>query len=133
MGVRSRSQTFLKNIMLSISNTQVRNISLQQMAEFKKRLRTHIESHFAPLVEKLNEEECQEFLEEGLRRTTNYRLQTENEVMQYFNIMLTLGVDFEFNEEYPWAKKILNDKSTSSKKRIQDLNQLVEAELKNQY
>lgn len=116
--------------MLSISNGQVRNISLQQIAEFKKRLRTHIEAYFAPLVGKLNEEEWQEFLEVGLQRTTNYKLQTENEVMQYFNIMLTLGVDFEFNDEYPLAKKILNDTAASSKKRIQDINQLVQAALK---
>lgn len=100
------------------------------MTEFKKRLRTHIESHFASIVDKLNEKEWQEFLEEGLQRTTTYRLRTENEVMQYFNIMLTLGADFEFNDEYPWAKKILNDTATPSKKRMQDLNQLVRAELK---
>lgn len=100
------------------------------MAEFKKRLRTHIENHFWPLVNKLNEEEWQEFLEEGFQRTANYRLKTENEVMQYFNIMLTIGVDFEFNDEYPWANKILNDTGTPSKKRMQDLNQLVQAELK---
>lgn len=116
--------------MFSINNGQVRNLSLQQIEMFKKRLRLHIENCFPSIVANLNEEEWKEFLAEGLRRTTNYRFQIENDVMQYFNIMLTLGGDFEFNKDYPWAEKILNDVNTPSKKRIEELNRLTELELK---
>ena len=82
-----------------IKQNQIEALTKIRLDAFKKRLEEHLQKHFGHLINKLNKEQIDYFIDEGVKRAENYGLHTEYQIMVYFNIMLTLGLDFEKNEE----------------------------------
>ncbi len=116
--------------MLLIKHKQLKAITNSRRELFIQRLREHLEKFFPDIIKLLTAEEYNSFMDIGTKRATAYGLETEYQIMVYFNIMLTLGVNFEKNKKHKWADKILHDKS-DAKMRVETLLRRVESELKN--
>ena len=69
-------------------------------------------------------------MNEGINRAEKYKLETEYQITVYFNIMMVLGIDFEKNEKYSWAQKILNNNKMQPDIRIEQLIEHTENILK---
>jgi hypothetical protein len=96
---------------------------------FKKRLEEHLVKHFEQIINKLTKEQLEYFIDEGIKRAEEYGLKTEYQIMVYFNVMLTLGVDFEKDENYEWAADILEDDELTAEKKVEKIIEFTETEL----
>lgn len=105
--------------MFVIKQKQIEALTKIRIDAFKKRLESHLKEHFNQLINKLNKEQFEYFIDEGIKRAEKYCLQTEYHIMVYFNIMLTLGLDFEKNEDYGWVAIVLNNKALNPEEKIE--------------
>ena len=58
---------------------------------------------------KLEKNNLEEFVRYGIKRAKNYNLNTEQEVKQYLECMITIDAEFDKNKETLWASEVLND------------------------
>lgn len=117
--------------MLRIMNKQFEEIIDIQFSSFVVRLKQHLNDFFHETIALLTPKELDYFIKEGIKKATDYKLETEFQISVYFNIMLTFGIDFEKDEQYKWASNILYDSRTSAEIRVDELIKQLEIEIIN--
>lgn len=84
-------------------------------------LTNHIERNFPSIRLAIKDDHFILFLNEGITKAIQYNLETNYQIAAYFDIMLTIGLDFEETKQYEWTKKILTDHALSADMKIEEL------------
>ena len=103
-----------------IRQSQILFLEQQRMEAFKKRLETHLTEHFPENIPE-NREQWNLLFDKGLEEAKLYDLKTEYSITVYFNIMLSLGMQFNKMPEYHWAQTILKATPMREQEKIRRL------------
>jgi hypothetical protein len=116
--------------MLTITNEQMVALREPGIETFVKKMIVHLNKYFPHETKKMDEVKIREFVNYGIQRAGSYKISIERDVAGYLDLMIVLGRDFDTDQEYSWAGKVL----TSTKlpdRRVSVLRKMASTDLKN--
>jgi hypothetical protein len=108
-------------IVLRIRPEQDKALSDYMLRSFKKRVLAHLRKCFPKKCEAMDTEKLMELIREGIKRSRSYGIETERNVMEFIDLMVVFGRNFDTDKTYPQAAKILADKDADGPKKIDRL------------
>ena len=119
--------------MLVIRSEQIKVFSNTMLRSFEERMLTHILKCFPKKYNALGQEAVVKLIHQGIKRAETYNIHTERNVAEFIDLMIVFGSDFDTDDAYPAAKKILKNADFSGQEKIDALyamfNDIPESEL----
>ena len=100
--------------------------------DFKRRLAAHLVEHWPERCSQLGRDGVGASIDTALERGAHHGIEHEYDILRYLNLMYALGFDLDSGTRYPWAQRILADRSLDPTSRIDLLSETAEAELRRQ-
>ena len=91
--------------MLKIRPVQFQAFQVYLRQTFPERMIRHLRDRFPQ--ETAKEPDLRLLVNDGIERASLYALEQEAEVRRYLECMMVLGREFDRDEKYPWAGRIL--------------------------
>jgi len=117
--------------MLTITKEQMAVLREPGVEVFVKKMIVHLNKYFADKCKEMGEPKLRDFVKYGIQRAASHKISAERDVAGYIDIMTVLGRDFDADQQYPWAAKILED-TKSPDTRVSVLRRMASTELRNQ-
>ncbi|MCD6303567.1 MAG: hypothetical protein J7M21_01225 [Planctomycetes bacterium] len=115
---------------MKIRKEQMDAFSEPLMRSFECRLVRHVEKVFPDECGQLGDEAVRQRVRKGIRDARKYGVVIEYDVARYVDLMFILSEDFDDNDEFPWARRILNHPDLDGRAKMDRLYKRTEAELK---
>ncbi len=93
--------------MLIVRNDQMDVFGDYMRKQFEDLMVGHLNAHYPKECETLGEKDLRETIRYGIERAKAYHVDIERDVSRYINLMFAFGRDFDKDENFPWASKIL--------------------------
>jgi hypothetical protein len=100
--------------MLIISNKQMRVFEEASERRYMQKMILHVRQYFPERCKNKADNDLLGILNKGSSRAKSYGITEQRDICKYFNVMFVLGYDFDNDETYPWARRILHDTSLTS-------------------
>lgn len=97
--------------MLIIRKEQKEVLAKAAKNVFEERMLVHLKKFFPKHYEALGEDNTRELITYGIERAATYDIITERDVCKYIDLMISFGLEFDKDDNLPWAVKIFNDTS----------------------
>jgi hypothetical protein len=100
--------------MLRISKEQMRVFERVAIQDYENRLVEYVRAFFPDCVEALGEAAVREFVRRGRKRAEEYHFVHERSVRLFISLLLMIGNGFDRDPQLPWAREILEEKSSTN-------------------
>ncbi len=107
--------------MLVIRQAQIDALSAALSQRFEERMVAHLWEVVPEDCEALGDEEVRRSIQTCLRKAREYRISTAFDILRYLNVMYVLGLDFDTDPRFPWARELLLDFGISPRVRMDRL------------
>jgi len=97
--------------MLIIRKEQKEVLAKAARNSFEERMLVHVNKFFPKHYEALGESNCRELVNHGIKKAATYDIVSERDVCKYIDLMIGFGLEFDKDDNLPWAVKIFNDTS----------------------
>src|SRR5258706_12169906 len=95
--------------MLTIRRAQLVAFSQADTQKFERWMLVHLQTFFPKQCEAAGELQIRDTIRYGMKRAAAHGLTSKRDVCKYIGVMLALGRDFDTDERFPWAGKILTE------------------------
>ncbi len=106
--------------MLIISNKQIEELGKISRASFVKRAKEFIKEKYPKNISDIPSE-FEKQLEEGIQIAEGHNIVEAEDVLSFLEYHFVLGKNFELNDEFSWAKKILYVRNLSGTEKMDRL------------
>ena len=93
--------------MLTIRREQQEAIGRAVLVTFEVRLAEHVAEHFPGIHASLGERPTKVMVRYAIEKAYSYGFRNGGQVTRYLNLMLTFGRDFDTDDRFPWARRVL--------------------------
>ena len=93
--------------MLVIRTEQLEAFRRIILDRFEDTVFEKLKKYWPKIVASKGEEAIRQFIRKGRRRAERYGIVTEYDVTRYINVMFALGHGFDRDDQYPWARELL--------------------------
>lgn len=107
--------------MLIIRSKQQDTLRETVRKRFEAEMLLHLRQFSPALFEAAGEEQILKTIQLGIKLAKSYDFTFRGPVRLYIELMLMYGSHFDTDPQYPWATKILNDRSSALQMRRSDL------------
>jgi len=109
--------------MLIIRNEQIEALKSDRQTKFIKKVYKYLIQDHNDKISSLQKNEIENIIILGIEKSALYKISSEKAITLYIVIMLILGIDFDTNPHYDWAKEILINEEYQESEKIQKLSQ----------
>jgi hypothetical protein len=114
----------LQEAEVHIRKEQLEVLSGAATDNFKGQLVVHFQKYFPRQYSVLGEASTRLIIERGIGRALQHGFKSGQEICQYINLMMSVGLRFDTDPTLPWASTILKDSGLTNDAK---LKRLVEA------
>jgi hypothetical protein len=93
--------------MLTIRKQQMAAFERAESKKFEDRMVIHLKKFFPGQCAALGESKLPETIRYGIKRAAAYGVTAERDVNRYIDLMIVFGRDFDTDQRFSWAGKIL--------------------------
>ena len=115
--------------MLTLRPAQMQRFSEVALKSFEDMMVVHLNKFFPVRSKAAGEPKLRAFVRYGVKRAAAYNIKAKRDVSRYIDLMITLGADFDTNEQLPWAGEILRTRN-SPEARISVLLKIAQKHLR---
>lgn len=101
---------------MKILQSQLGELAQKKQESFRRGMCAALREHYPEATAAMSDEALRARVDEGMRASRGYGIETEGDVEVYLHLMFQLG--FDFDREVPWARDILNREGWSGRVRI---------------
>lgn len=94
-------------MMLTIRKEQMEVLSKVEACSCEDRRLEHIRTTFPNQFANFGEQKTREMIRYGVKRAANYGFKDDPGVLNYVEVMVLFGRDFDKDKQLPWAAQIL--------------------------
>lgn len=98
--------------MLTMRSKQMEAFSEAALKRFEETMVAHLKKFFPDYCEAAGAPKVREFIRYGVKRAASYQITAERDVSRYVDLMVSLGADFDNDEQLPWAGEILRTRNS---------------------
>lgn len=109
--------------MVHIRREQRRAFFFAMSKPFIRRAEDHLRAAFPERRRELGDEAVRASIDHCLERGWDYEIEEDDLLLLYLDVMYTLGLRFDEDPRYPWAREILSDPELSPDTRVELLTQ----------
>lgn len=115
---------------MHVRKEQLEVLSGAATDNFKAQLVAHIRKYFPRQYSVLGEANTQLIIERGIGRARHHGFQSKQEVCQYINLMMSIGLRFDTDPTLPWAGTILKDAGLTNYAKLKRLVEAADSALR---
>jgi hypothetical protein len=104
----------------------MQTLSEYMLRQFEKRMEKHLQSFADSTRRPVPAAELPKFIRSGFKKAANYGITDEADVQRFLEFAWQNGLEFDARPDMPWARQILDEKSTGG---TQKMNRLEEYDL----
>jgi hypothetical protein len=113
-----------------VRRSQLDAFAAQSARQFKNDLLDHIRRCFPRDYSRLGDSRTREFVDVGVDRARRYGFASKKGICGFVDLMLIFGPQFDDDSRVPWARAILNNRSTAEAAKMQSLIENADAFLR---
>jgi hypothetical protein len=104
--------------MLTIRNEQLAVLGKGGAEHFRRQAVEYLRKVAPAVCAAMSEQHILESVDHAIAMCKLHGFAREVDVLRYLNLMYVFGFCFDRNPEFPWASRILNDRSKSPRARL---------------
>jgi hypothetical protein len=113
-----------------VRRSQLDTFAAQSARQFKNDLLGHIRRCFPRDYSRLGDSRARAFVDAGVDRARHHGFVSKKEICGLVDLMLIFGPQFDDDSRIPWARAILNNRSTTEAAKMQALIENADAFLR---
>lgn len=98
-----------RGAVLKIRPQQLAAFAASRREMFLRQLQRHMRQHWPDECARRDDELLAAFVEEVVARATDHGFRSEVDVARYLNLAVALGLGFDRDPRYPWARALIDD------------------------
>lgn len=114
--------------MLTIRSEQLKAFSQAEAKKFEDWMLVHLTKFFPARCVSQGEDKIRQAIRHSIQRASEYGLVSKRDVCKYIDHVAVFGRDFDIDQRFPWASKILASQRIPSAK-IRALSQAAQQHL----